>query len=199
MKLPKSFYTRTDVIEISRDLLGKVLCTYIDGLFTSGIIVETEAYCGDRDKASHAHLKRRTKRTEVMFHEGGKAYVYLVYGIHHLFNIVTNVEGTADAVLVRAIQPQEGADIMLQRRKLKKMAYKLSAGPGILSQAMGINKKHYGVSLLEDLIWIEDRHNDVADDAIIASPRVGIDYAEEDALLPWRFRIRDNPWTSPAK
>jgi DNA-3-methyladenine glycosylase len=198
-KLDKAFYTQPDVVSISKQLLGKCLVTHIDNQICKGIIVETEAYCGATDKACHAHLNRRTKRTEIMFQEGGKAYVYLCYGIHSLFNIVTNTEGNADAVLIRAVEPIEGIEAMLQRRKMTKANTRLTAGPGVMSKALGISTHHYGTALTGNQIWIEDQGTVISENEIIASPRVGIDYAEEDALLPWRFRIKGNKWTSPAK
>ncbi len=198
-KLDRAFYTQADVVGISKALLGKFLVTCIDGVLCSGMIVETEAYCGATDKACHAHLNKRTKRTEVMFREGGCAYVYLCYGVHALFNIVTNVQNHADAVLLRAIEPSEGIDAMLHRRKMQSVKRNLTAGPGLLSQAMGIKTQHYGIDLTGDTIWIEDRSLSLGEEAISASPRVGIGYAEEDALLPWRFRIKGNHWCSPAK
>jgi DNA-3-methyladenine glycosylase len=199
MKLPKSFYTRDDVVQVAKDLLGKYLFTCFDEELSGGIIVETEAYCGATDKACHAHLNRRTKRTEIMFAEGGVAYVYLCYGIHHLFNVVTNVKDQADAVLIRAIEPTQGLEIMLARRQMTSKIYQLTAGPGAMSQALGIQTQHYGVDLSANQIWIEDRGLEIAENQLIASPRVGVAYAQEDALLPWRFRIKDNPWCSRAK
>ncbi|CAN5547663.1 DNA-3-methyladenine glycosylase [soil metagenome] len=198
-KLGKDFYLRPDVVEISRELIGKYLFTNVNGIFTGGIIVETEAYSGRNDRACHAHLNRRTRRTEVMYKDGGLAYVYLCYGIHYLFNIITNVEGLADAVLVRAIEPVEGIDHMKERRIFFKNDPALSAGPGVVSKALGINKNHYGQSLLGEIIWVEDRGYKVDDEMIQASPRVGVAYAGEDALLPWRFRLKNNRWTSKAK
>jgi DNA-3-methyladenine glycosylase len=189
MKIEKEFYLRDDVVKISREVLGKVLCTNIDGLYTSGIITETEAYMGAIDKASHAYMNRRTRRTEVMFGEGGVAYVYLCYGIHYLFNIVTHRVETPHAILVRAIKPLEGIEIMMQRRKAKKLTDRMTTGPGTVTQALGITTRHTGVDLAGDLIWLEDRGIKVKQKDIIAGPRVGIDYAEEDALLPYRFRI----------
>jgi DNA-3-methyladenine glycosylase len=185
--LPQSFYTRDNVVQIAQDLLGKVIVTTIDGAYTSGIITETEAYSGRNDKACHAHQGRVTKRTQIMYATGGCAYVYLCYGIHHLFNIVTNEEGFADAILIRAIQPLDGVKHMKQRRNKDKVDAKFAGGPGTLSQALGITKELYGASLLEqsDSIWIENHGISVQE--IKASPRIGIDYAEEDALLPWRF------------
>lgn len=194
MKLNKEFYTRTDVIQLSRELLGKVLVTNINGQKTAGIITETEAYRGPDDKACHAHLNRFTKRTKVMFDEGGVAYVYLCYGIHHLFNIVTAKEGMPHAILIRAIEPIEGIDIMLERRNMSKIQPRLTSGPGILSKALGIDKTYYGESLMNNTIWIEDRNIEVKE--IVGTTRIGIDYAEEHALLPWRFYIKGNRWVS---
>ena len=203
-KLGTDFYQREDVLAISRQLLGKVLCTSFNGSHTAGIIVETEAYAGIDDMASHAYGGRRTKRTETMYAPAGTAYVYLCYGIHHLFNVVTNVVGVPHAVLIRAIEPMEGIDIMLQRRKMDPLKTNLTAGPGILSQALGISTQHSRISLLGDNIWIEDNHpsdsyNKPKNFDIISSPRVGCQYAGKDAHNPWRFRIKGNKWVSPAK
>ena len=135
-----------------------------------------------------------------MYAAGGTAYIYLCYGIHHLFNVVTNREGIPHAILIRAIQPIEGIDIMLKRRNMKKLIPRLTSGPGMLSQALGISKYNSGISLLDNQIWIEDNSNNspIGDFKIISSPRVGCEYAEEDANNPWRFRINGNPWVSPA-
>jgi len=157
-KLQADFYQREDVLLISRELLGKVLCTNFHGKLTSGIIVETEAYAGVTDKASHAYGGRRTKRTETMYAKGGSAYVYLCYGIHHLFNIVTNKENIPHAVLIRAIQPLDGIEIMLQRRNKKKVDQSLTAGPGSLTRALGITVKDSGTLLMDNLIWLEDQN-----------------------------------------
>ena len=198
--LPEEYYLASDVVSLSKSFLGKYLYTNLDGKRCGGRIVETEAYSHVNDKACHSHLQRRTTRTEVMFRAGGVAYVYKVYGMHYLFNMITNVEGKADAVLVRAIEPTEGVSHMLDRRQVEPGSYRLTAGPGMLSQALGITKDLYGMSLTTGgYIWIEDRNDDVENDDIIASPRVGIDYAGEDALLPWRFRLKSSPWTSKAK
>ncbi|MDX5418336.1 MAG: DNA-3-methyladenine glycosylase [Hymenobacteraceae bacterium] len=199
MKLEKSFYTRPDVVQVAQDLLGKHLYTQHDGILTGGIIVETEAYSGMNDKACHAHLNRRTKRTEVMYHEGGVAYVYLVYGMYNLFNIITNVEGQADAVLVRAIEPTEGIEEMMLRRNMASLKPNLTAGPGVMSIAMGIDRKHYGTPLTGDAIWVEDRGIEVPAEGIAIGPRIGIDYAGEDAFLPWRFWLKGNKWVSRKK
>ncbi|AHM58581.1 putative 3-methyladenine DNA glycosylase [Flammeovirgaceae bacterium 311] len=198
-KLPQNFYTREDPVLIGRELLGKYLFTKTDNIITGGIIVETEAYNGRTDKACHAHLGRRTKRTEIMYRQGGVAYVYFTYGMHHLFNIVTNEEGYADAVLIRAIEPTEGIAEMMLRRGLNKQEYRLTAGPGVLCQALDISRDQYGEDLQGDKIWLEDRNLFIPDQDIITGPRIGIAYAKEDALLPWRFSIRNNHWVSRAK
>ena len=155
VKLPRSFYVRSNVVEIAQDLLGKYLFTDIKGVLTVGKIIETEAYNGRRDKACHAFLKR-TRRTNIMYHRGGHAYVYLCYGIHHLFNVVTNREGLADAILIRAIEPVHGLEDMIKRRG-KNNHYKLTAGPGTLSQALGIQREMTGTDLLGNSIWIANK------------------------------------------
>ena len=187
--LSRDFYLR-DVVEIARGLLGMHLCTRINNRLTKVLITETEAYAGVADKGSHAYGERRTKRTEPMFAEGGVAYVYLCYGIHHLFNVVTNIDGTPHAVLVRAGDPLEGVDVMLERRKRPAVDAKLLAGPGTVAQALGITTTHSGLELTGPAIWIESGAPDEIAREIIAGPRIGIDYAEEDALLPYRFRLR---------
>ena len=187
-KLPPSYYLNPNVVELSKLLIGKVLCTNINGIFTSGIITETEAYNGENDKASHAYGGKRTNRTETMFAEGGIAYVYLCYGIHYLFNVVCNQTNIPEAVLIRAIKPLDGIETQKQRRNLKKFDRDSFVGPGKVSKALGIDKNLNGVSLVEDLVWIEDRGMKISPDEIVIGPRVGIDYAEEDALLPYRFQ-----------
>jgi DNA-3-methyladenine glycosylase len=187
MKLPLEFYLREDVVQISRELLGKVLCTQLDGRLTRAVITETEAYAGAGDKASHAYGGRRTKRTERLYARGGTAYVYLCYGIHHLFNVVTNAVDTPHAVLIRAAMPLEGSDLMQKRRNKRQLDKTLLAGPGSLAQALGITTNLTGTNLLGDQIWIEDHQISVADEAITAGPRVGIDYAGKDATRPYRF------------
>lgn len=199
MKLPLSYYQQPDVVALARDLLGKYLYTRIDGVLTGGRIVETEAYAHIDDQACHSHLGRFTKRTRVMYEAGGVAYVYLIYGRYALFNIITNVAGKADAVLIRGLEPTEGIAEMQLRRGLQQPARNLTAGPGLLTQALGIKVEHYGTDLTGPLIWLEDQHEPVEPEDVLASPRVGIDYAGDDAALPWRFRIKDSKWTSPAK
>lgn len=197
-KLSLSFYQDEDVVGISKALLGKHLYSFFDGQLTAGRIVETEAYKGPEDKASHAFGNRRTQRTETMFQAGGVAYVYLIYGIHQMFNVVTGPAEVPHAVLIRGIEPLEGIDIMLERRQRPQLEFKLTAGPGSLAKAMGFHKRQSGTSLLGDQIWIEDQPI-LPDRDIIESPRVGIDYAEEWIAMPWRFRMKGSKWTSPAK
>ena len=198
--LDEGFYQRENVVQIGRELLGKYLFTQLNGEKAGGIIVETEAYSHINDRACHSHLQRRTQRTEIMYHSGGVAYVYLCYGIHHLFNIITNVEDKADAVLVRAIEPTENIEVMQKRRGIDKPIPQLTAGPGAMSQALGITTAHYGLPLTTgELIWVEDRGIQITPENIVASPRVGVAYAGEDAVLPWRFRVKGNVWTSKAK
>ncbi|MDR1346929.1 MAG: DNA-3-methyladenine glycosylase [Prevotellaceae bacterium] len=192
MKPDLSFYTRNDVVQISRELLGKALCTNIDGKRTEAIIVETEAYAGITDKASHAYDGRRTKRTEVMFYEGGHAYIYLCYGMYSLFNVVTNVKNIPHAVLIRGAVALSGTETMLQRTGRKKLTDDLLVGPGKLSKALGLHFSLTGSSLFGDTVWIEDKGITVSPENIISAPRIGIDYAEEDALLPYRFTARQN-------
>lgn len=187
--LPQSFYLRDDIIAVSRDLLGKVLCTEIGGMHTSVVITETEAYAGVTDKASHAFGDRRTRRTEPMYGPGGSAYVYLCYGIHHLFNVVTNESGVPHAVLVRAGEVHCGLATILERRGKPAPDRALLAGPGSLARALGITTELTGSSLLEGPIWIEDHGLRIDGAHIDVGPRVGIDYAEEDAARPYRFLL----------
>lgn len=198
-KLPRSFYEQDDVRKIAKSLLGKTLVTQFNTLRTSGIIVETEAYAGVNDKASHASNGRRTARTEIMYAHGGVAYVYLCYGIHHLFNVVTNQKDVPHAVLVRALQPVDGIPEMLWRCGKPKLDYTLTAGPGSLTKALGISTQHTGEDLSGDLIWIEEGPEKVRPSDIIAGTRVGVAYAMEDAYLPYRFSLKNNPWVSKGK
>ena len=187
MKLSQSFYLQTDVVDLSKQLLGKVLCSKVGDELTCGIICETEAYAGVDDKASHAYGGRRTKRTEIMYAEGGLSYVYLCYGVHYLFNVVSNQRDIPHAVLIRGIKPLDGIDTILERRKRKVLSKEICIGPGKVSQALGIKKEHNAISLQGREVWIEDRKIAVDFSKIRASKRIGIDYAEEDALLPYRF------------
>lgn len=194
-RLPLSFYRQSDVVSIARQLVGKVLCTNFDGQLTSGIITETEAYRGRGDKACHANNGVRTERTETMYQKGGIAYVYLCYGIHHLFNIVTNIKDKADAVLIRAIKPLDGQDVMLCRRDMDKVNPKLTAGPGRLTQALAISTDHDGIDLTGQTVWIEERNTAISNN-LVATSRVGVAYAGEDAGLPWRFYPENTEWVS---
>ena len=196
MKLPPSFYQRSDVVAISRNLLGKYLFTNIAGELTGGMIIETEAYNGAVDKASHAYGNKNTPRTQTMFMEGGIAYVYLCYGIHHLFNVVTSVTGEPHAVLIRAIVPTDGLDIMLLRKNITKLKPNLTAGPGSVAKALGIDRSLNAHSLQSTEVWIEDRGIEIPPDEIAAVPRIGVAYAAEDALLPYRFYVKGNQYVS---
>jgi DNA-3-methyladenine glycosylase len=195
-KLDIEFYRRQNVVQIARELLGKVLVTNWKGVLTTGRIVETEAYTGVIDKASHAAGGKRTPRNEIMYGQGGYAYVYLCYGIHHLFNIVTNSEDVPHAILIRALDPIEGIEEMLLRTGKKKLDHTLTRGPGNVSKAFGIFTKHTGVSLLGNKIFIADDGVKYSKKEIAASPRIGVDYAGSDALLPYRFYIKGNPFVS---
>lgn len=198
-KLPEAFYQRKDVVRIARELLGKLLVTRFDGRETAGRIVEVEAYNGVVDKASHSYGGRRTKRTEIMYGHGGLAYVYLIYGIHHLFNVVTNVADVPHAILVRGIEPVDGIDTMLYRMKKEQLDYTVGRGPGNVSKALGIHTSHTGISLLGDTIFIASDGVRISPSRIVATPRIGVDYAAEDALLSYRFYIKDNRYVSGKK
>ncbi len=195
-KLSFSYFQNQDVNALAIDLLGKYLFTSINGQVTGGIIVETEAYKGIEDKASHAYGGRFTNRTQTMFETGGLSYVYLCYGIHHLFNVVTAPKGVPHAVLIRGLEPIEGLEIMLERRGMSVLKPNLTAGPGALAKAMGIDKGLNAKDLLGDEIWLEDRGVHFAEHQIIASPRVGVAYAADHALLPWRYYIKGNKFVS---
>lgn len=196
MKLQFPYYQNQDVIFLAKDLLGKVLFTEIDGEITSGIIVETEAYFGIQDKASHAYDGRRTNRTEIMYSEGGISYVYLCYGIHHLFNIVTSIKGEPHAVLIRAIEPLKGKNLMELRRNMPATKSSITSGPGSAAKALGIDRSFNGKDLTGEEIWLEDKGIRYTEDEIVATPRVGIAYAQEHALLPWRFFVKGNKYVS---
>jgi len=194
-KLPREFYTRQNVLTVARELLGKLLVVpAANGARVSGMIVETEAYRGPRDRASHAYGGRRTKRTETMYLRGGAAYVYFVYGMYYQFNVVTNVKNTPHAVLVRALQPVEGIETMRSRRH-GQPDHNLSNGPGKLCIALGIDRQLDRADLLGDRVWLEDVEK-ISRSRIASGPRIGIDYAEEWVEKPWRFWIRDNPFVS---
>lgn len=196
MKLKEDYYLNEDVVSLAKDLLGKVLYTKINDEITAGIIVETEAYFGIKDKASHAYGGRRTNRTETMYGTGGIAYVYLCYGMHNLFNIVSSSENDPHAVLIRGIEPLVGLEIIEERRNMPHTKGALSAGPGSAAKALGIDRTFNAKNLTGDEIWLEDQGIQYQDEDIAATPRVGIAYAKEHALLPWRFFIKGNKYVS---
>jgi DNA-3-methyladenine glycosylase len=186
-KIPLSFFENKDVLGIARSLLGKSLYTFIDGKLTGGIITETEAYAGVKDKASHAYGGRRTQRTETMYKPGGHSYVYFTYGMHHLFNIVTSVKDDPQAVLIRGMIPTEGFDIQYERRNKIKNKFLMANGPAKVCQALGITLKQNSIPLSGDVIWLQNVGERPHKNQIITCTRVGVDYAGEDALLPYRF------------
>lgn len=195
-KLPFSYFQNPDVNFLAANLLGKYLFTSIDGIVTGGIITETEAYKGVEDKASHAYGGRFTNRTQTMYEAGGLSYVYICYGIHYLFNVVTGAKGVPHAVLIRGLEPTEGLEHMLEKRRMIALKPNLTAGPGALAKALGIDKSLNATDLQGEQIWIEDRGSRIIDEEIIACPRVGVAYAEDHALLPWRYYIRGNKFVS---
>ncbi|WP_127845815.1 DNA-3-methyladenine glycosylase [Psychroflexus aestuariivivens] len=193
-KLKPTYFQQSDVVFLAKDLIGKKIFTFFDGQLTGGTITETEAYAGVGDKACHAHLGRFTERTKVMYETGGISYIYLCYGIHHLFNIVTNIKGRADAILLRGFEPEHGIATMLKRRNKTKVEKNLSAGPGNVSQALGLTKAQNANSVCSNEIWLENGSNFDVD--IVETTRIGIDYAKEDAELPWRFYQKDSKFVS---
>ena len=195
-KLPLSFYQRNNVLEIAKDLLGKLLVTKFDDITTSARIVEVEAYAGVNDKASHAVGGRRTERNEIMYAKGGFTYVYLCYGIHHLFNVVTNEKNIPHAILIRGVEPLKGINKILERTGKEKLDKTLTRGPGNVSKALGIHTTHSGMSLLSKEIFIADDGFIYSKKEIASSPRIGVDYAGDHALLPYRFYIKGNPFVS---
>ncbi len=224
-KLPATYYQHNDVVFLAKDLIGKTIVSMVDGKRTSGIITETEAYRGYDDKACHAHLGRFTERTKIMYETGGVAYVYLCYGIHHLFNIITNTDQQADAILIRAVEPVDGIDVMLERRGKEKLDKTLTSGPGNFSKAFALDRSHYGEDLTGDIVWItsaplsdrsskpsnvesltsaafsdrsedNNQNNSLRESDITISKRIGIDYAEEDKDLPWRFYLNTSKFVS---
>ena len=195
-KLPQEFYQRQNVLEIAKELLGKILVSKKQGKVTSGRIVEVEAYAGIHDKASHASGGRRTERNRVMYSPGGLAYLYLCYGIHHLFNVVTSGEDTPHAILIRALEPMKGIDTMLKRTGKKIPDNTLTRGPGNLSKALSLHISQSGSSLCSRELFIADDGFVYNPKQIASSPRIGVDYAGEDASLPYRFYVKGNPFVS---
>lgn len=194
-KLPFSFYRHDDILGIARALMGKLLVTGNGRAVCTGRIVELEAYAGETDKASHAWNGRRTQRTEVMYGAGGSAYVYLCYGIHHLFNVVTGSANQPHAILIRALEPVKGIAIMEKRMK-RKADHTITRGPGNLCKAMGIDLRQNGVSLRSESLYIAEDGLVFPDQLISLSPRIGVDYAGEDAKRLYRFYIKGNPFVS---
>lgn len=192
MKIPLSYYQNEDVVSLAKELIGKVLCTKINGQTSKGIITETEAYAGATDKASHAYGNLRTKRTEPMYSSGGISYVYLCYGIHKLFNIVSGPENVPHAILLRGIKPLDGISLMEKRRSKKQHLKNFSSGPGTATVALGIEMKHNRTQLTGPNIWLEDKNIKVPEKEILIGPRIGVDYAKEDAKLPYRVL-----WNAP--
>jgi DNA-3-methyladenine glycosylase len=195
-KLPLDFYRRDNVLQIARELLGKLLVTKCNDIITSGRIVEVEAYNGIPDKASHAFGGRKTKRNEIMYAEGGVAYIYVCYGIHHLFNVVSHGREIPHAILIRALEPVQGIDEMLRRTGKTKPDNTLTRGPGNLSKALGLSTLLNGHSLLSKEIFIADDEFIFPKNKIATSPRIGVEYAGNDALLPYRFFIKGNSFVS---
>ena len=195
-KIPLSFYQRKDVVVIAKELIGKILVTRFDGVITSGRIVETEAYVAIADKASHAYNGRRTAKNEHMYHAAGTAYVYICYGLHQMMNVITNDKNIPDAVLIRAVEPLQGMDVMLTRTGKKTLDYTLTKGPGNVGKALGIFKHHSGKHLLDDEIYIMDDLFKTDDINIGISERIGVASAGKDALLPYRFYLKGNKYVS---
>ncbi|WP_256012491.1 DNA-3-methyladenine glycosylase [Desertivirga xinjiangensis] len=196
MKLPLSFYRRPDVVLIAKELLGKYIFSNIDGAFSGGIIVETEAYRGPDDLGSHAYNNRRTARNEMMYAAGGVVYMYICYGIHDMLNIVTGEPEESHAILVRAIEPVEGMEFMRERRKVFDDDKRLCKGPGALGKALGLGKQQNGISLAGDEVWLEDRGFIVSAESVVAAPRIGLNIAEPYKSIPWRFYIKGNKFIS---
>jgi DNA-3-methyladenine glycosylase len=194
MKLPESFYLERDVVKVAKHLLGKFLVTDLGGERTSGMIVETEAYSW-RERGCHAFQGKQTNRNAAMFQAGGISYVYLCYGMYELFNVVTNEAGTAEAVLIRALQPADGQAIMLKRYQAKSIK-RLTSGPGKLTKALGITRNLNLANLAGDEIWIEDRGIELKPSQRVASTRIGLNFSGPDVDLPWRFTVKGNEWVS---
>ncbi|MEJ7676761.1 MAG: DNA-3-methyladenine glycosylase [Segetibacter sp.] len=197
--LPQSFYERPDVVVITKDLLGKIVIAKFDNIITAGRIVEAEAYNGPFDKAAHSYNNRRTKRTEVMYGHGGVAYVYLCYGIHQMFNVVTNKPGIPNAILIRALEPIAGIETMLKRSNKNTHGFDLTRGPGNVAKALGLHTSHTGMSLQSDELYIASDGCIYKENEIAVTARIGVDYAAEDALLPYRFIVEGNKYVSGKK
>ena len=195
MKLKREFYLCKNTVEMARDLLGKLIVVPdSQGRRVSGMIVETEAYLGEIDRAAHSYGGRRTPRNEVTYGTGGHAYVFFIYGMYYQLNVVTGPADHPHVVLIRAAEPVEGVEIMRQRRGPMKDR-NLTSGPGKLCIALGIDRGFNGEDLLGKRIWLED-HRAFSMDEIAVGKRIGIDYAGEDADKPWRFWVTKNLYVS---
>lgn len=192
--LPRDFYARP-VLTVAREALGKILVHDGPNGRVSGRIVETEAYRGPEDRAAHSYGGRRTARTEAMYGPPGFAYVFFVYGMHWHFNLVTSAEGLPHAVLVRAVEPLEGVELMLTRRKRAAASRDLTNGPGKLCQAFGIDRELYGADLTGSRLYLLDGPTPRAE----RSKRIGVDYAAEWADKPWRFYDPTSSFVSPTR
>ena len=197
--LPPSFYQRDDVVKIARELLGKVVVTNFNNTLTAGRIVEAEAYNGPFDKAAHSYNNRRTKRTEVMYGSGGVAYIYLCYGIHQMFNIVTNQPGIPNAILIRALEPVAGIQVMLQRSNKNIHGFDLTRGPGNVAKTLGLDTSYNGLSLQSKELFIAADACNYSENEIAATKRIGVEYAAEDSLLPYRFIVKGSKYVSGKK
>jgi DNA-3-methyladenine glycosylase len=199
LKLDLNFYDRNDVVRIAQELLGKILVTRMGGIRCSGRIVETEAYAGVNDRASHAFGGKRTTRSEHLYGEPGTLYVYICYGLHHLVNIITNKKGVPQGVLIRALEPLEGIEEMLMRTNKKSLDFTLTKGPGNLARAMGLSKSDSGANFLSEEIFLEDDGLRYKKNQVLATKRIGVESAREDAELPYRFIVKGNPYVSAKK
>src|SRR5665647_1711843 len=195
-KIPLSFYIRKDVVLIAKELIGKIIVTNFEGIINSGRIVETEAYVGITDKASHSYNKKRTARNEHMYAPAATAYVYICYGLHQMLNIVTNAKDVPDAILIRAIEPLLGIESMLKRTGKKILDKTLTRGPGNVGKALGIFKYHSGLNFLDEEIYLLNDGFKITKDNIGISKRIGVESAGADALLPYRFYLQGNKYVS---
>ena len=197
-RIDREYYLNPDVVGLAKSLLGKIIVSKVDNHITSGIIIETEAYKAPEDRASHAFNNRRTPRTSTMFMEGGHAYVYICYGIHHLFNVITAVEGIPHAVLIRALEPLDGLDHMLIRRKMSSLNFTITKGPGSLSQALGITQNLNATKLYDrkSPIQLFESNQKYSDSQIGISKRIGVESSGESASLPYRFYVKGNVYVS---
>lgn len=196
-KLPIEFYNRNNVVQIARELLGKVLVTKIEGLHTAGRIVETEAYLANGDAANHAYNGRRTTRNESMYAGPGTLYMYICYGMHQMANVVTNKAGIPDAVLLRAVEPLTGMDSMQQRTGKKVGDTTLTRGPGNTAKALGLHRQHDGLLLRSTAVYIADDGFVLPATLLGISGRIGIEGAGPEAVaMPYRFYVKGNKYVS---